>query len=110
VRNRLAWVLGGLGLAGAVALRALRVQPSPAPVAEPLPPAENDADERADELRRKLEESRAIVEERETFESGETPVDEAEPAPASSPDDRRKHVHERARASVDRMQRSAPEE
>ncbi len=96
-------------MAGAVALRALRVQPSPAPVAEP-PPADDDADERADELRRKLEESRAIVEEREAFESGETPVDEAEPAPASSPDDRRKHVHERARASVDRMQRSTPEE
>jgi hypothetical protein len=110
VRNRLAWVLGGLGVAGAVALRALRVQPSPAPVAEPAPPADADVDGRAEELRRKLEESRTIVEEREAFESGETPVDEAEPAPASSPDDRRRHVHERARASVDRMQRSAPEE
>lgn len=110
MRNRLAWVLGGLGVASAVALRALRVQPRRTPVAEPLPPAEDDADERAEELRRKLEESRLIVGEREAFESGETPVDEAEPVPASSPDDRRKHVHERARASVDRMQRSKPEE
>jgi hypothetical protein len=103
-------VLGGLGVAGAFALRALRREPPPATVAEPLPPAEDEADERAEELRRKLEESRAIVAEREAFEDGETAVDEAEPVPASSPEDRRRHVHERARSSVERMRRSAPEE
>jgi hypothetical protein len=99
-------VLGGV--AGAFALRALRRQPVPAPVADA--PPRDERDERADELRRKLEESRSIVEERDEFEFGETPVDEAEPAPASSPEDRRKHVHERARASVERMERSAPDE
>jgi hypothetical protein len=110
VRNRVAWVLGGLGVAGAFALRALRREAPPPPVAEPVPPAEDESDARAEELRRKLEESRAIVEEREAFEDGETPVDEAEPAPASSPEDRRKHVHERARSSVERMRRSTPED
>jgi hypothetical protein len=104
VRNRLAWVLGGLGVAAA--LRALRREPASAPVAEPAAAP----DERADELRRKLEESRAILEERDAFEDGETPVDEAEPVPASSPEDRRKHVHERARASAERMQRSASDD
>lgn len=99
-------MLGGLGVAAA--LRALRRE-SP-PVAEPLPPAEDEADERAEELRRKLEESRAIVEEREAFEDGETPVDEAEPAPASTPEDRRKHVHERARSSAERMRRATSDE
>jgi hypothetical protein len=100
-------VLGGV--AGAFALRALRRQPVAEAVAEPVP-AGDGPDQRAEELRRKLEESRSIVAERDEFEAGETPVDEAEPAPASSPDDRRKHVHERARASVDRMQRSAQDE
>jgi hypothetical protein len=100
-------VLGGI--AGAFALRALRRQPVPAPVAEPVP-AGDEPDERAERLRRKLDESRSIVEEREEFEAGETPVDEAEPAPAASPGDRRKHVHERARASVERMERSAQDD
>ena len=108
MRNRLAWVLGGLGVAAA--LRALRREAGPAPAVEPSLPDEDEGDERAAELRRKLEESRAIVEEREAFEDGETTVDEAEPAPASSPEDRRRHVHERARSSVERMRRSTPEE
>jgi hypothetical protein len=108
LRSRLTWVLGGI--AGAFALRALRRQPVAGPVAEPLAPSGDEPDERVEELRRKLEESRSIVEEREEFEAGETPVDEAEPAPASAPEDRRKHVHERARASVERMQRSAQDD
>jgi hypothetical protein len=103
LRNRLAWVLGGLGVAAA--LRALRREPASTPVAEPVPVP----DDRADELRRKLEESRTIIEERDAFEDGETPVDEAEPVPAS-PEDRRKQVYERARSTADHMRRSTQEE
>jgi hypothetical protein len=104
VRNRLAWVLAGLGVAAG--LRALRRRRASAAVAEPAPLP----DARADELRRKLEESRAIVEEREAFEDGETPVDQAEPVTASSPEDRRREVHERAQTSVESMRRSSPQD
>jgi hypothetical protein len=86
VRARTAW-LGALGVAGAAVARALRRKPLPAPAPDP----------RAEELRQKLDESRAVVDEREEFESAETPVDEAEV------DDRRKAVHERGRAAAEQM-------
>jgi hypothetical protein len=87
VKRPLAWLLGGLAV-----FRFLR-RPREAPAV---------ADPRADELRRKLEESRAIVQEREEFELGETPVDQAEPAPVD-PAQRRRDVHEEGRAAVERM-------
>ena len=59
------------------------------------------ADPRAAELRRKLAESRAIVDERDEFEAAETPVDEVQ-APGD-PEVRRRAVHEAARASAERM-------
>ena len=70
----------------------------------PTPPAE---DARAEELRRKLEESRTVAEEQhEQVAEPETPVDEAPDPPAdASVDDRRAAVHERARAAADEMQR-----
>ena len=88
VRARTAW-LGAIGVAGAAVVRSLRRKPAaaPAPVADP----------RAEELRRKLDESRALVDEREEFESAETPVDQAEV------DDRRRAVHERGRAAAEHM-------
>jgi len=61
----------------------------------PTPPAE---DARAEELRRKLEESRTVAEEQhEEAASPEIPVDEADV------ESRRAAVHERARASADEM-------
>lgn len=63
-------------------------------------------DPRADELRRKLAESRALAGERDEFEAGETTVDRAEPVPAA-PDDRRRDVHAEGRAAVERMERSS---
>jgi len=61
----------------------------------PTAPAE---DARAEELRRKLEESRTVAEEQhEEAASPETPVDEADV------ESRRAAVHERARASADEM-------
>jgi hypothetical protein len=63
-------------------------------------------DPRADELRRKLDESQAVVHEREEFEEAETPVDAVEHVPAAPSDDpaeRRKAVHADGRSTVDRM-------
>jgi hypothetical protein len=82
---------GAIGVAGVAAYRRLRRQ-SVSVAADP-----------AEELRGKLAESRAVVEEREEFEAAETPVDVAEPA--TEVDERRKHVHQQARAATDRMQR-----
>ena len=104
----MAWAVGGLGVASALVLRALRVKRAPAREDEP-PAAGDEQDERALELRRRLEESRALVGEREDFEAGETTVDEAAPAPSVSPEDRRRELHERARASLDEMRRTPPE-
>ncbi len=59
-------------------------------------------DPRAEELRRKLAESRTIVEERDEFEGAELTVDLAEPAP-EDPESRRQAVHEAARETVERM-------
>ena len=86
MRGRTAWIAGALGAAG-VAYRALRRRPSPA------------ADPRADELRRKLDESKQVVDDRAEFESGETPVDQAE----VSLDDKRAAVHERGQAAAREM-------
>ena len=83
MRGRTAWIAGALGAAG-VAYRALR-RKQPA------------ADPRADELRRKLDESKPLVEEREEFESGGTPVDEA------TLDEKRAAVHEQGRAAMREM-------
>jgi hypothetical protein len=62
------------------------------------------ADPRAEELRRKLDESRSLVDERDEFESAEVPVDLAEPAP-EDPESRRRAVHESARATIDEMRK-----
>ncbi len=60
VRARLAWLAGAVGVAGAVVYRKLRRAPAV---------GENP---RAAELRQRLDESRAIVEEREEFEAAES--------------------------------------
>lgn len=86
--RRLLAFLGGLAL-----LRAWLSRRRPAPPPEV-------ADPRADELRRKLEESRTLVGEEDEFASGETPVDA---------DDRRRDVHERGRAAIEEMERREEE-
>jgi len=59
-------------------------------------------DPRAEELRQKLDESRAVVEEQhEEADSHETPVDEAD----LGVEERRAAVHERARAAADEMRK-----
>ncbi len=98
----LAWVAGGLGIAGALALRALRRQPQA--VRLEAPPGH---DPRAEELRRRLDESRTLVDEQERFEGGETTVDRAE-TPPGDPEQRRRAVHEQGRSATERM-RSRPD-
>ena len=62
------------------------------------------ADPRAEELLRKLDESRSLVDERDEFESAELTVDLAEPAP-EDPESRRRAVHESARATAEQMRK-----
>jgi hypothetical protein len=96
VQSRVAWLLAGFGLAAAAMSRFLR-SPAPPPV-PPLPPqAPPEPDPRAEELAERIAASREIVDERERFEEAETPVDEADP------ETRRRHVHERGRAALERM-------
>ena len=72
-------------------------------VAPPLPEAPSAApDPRAEELRRRLEESRELAGEREEFEAAETPVDRAE---APRVEDRRRRVHDEGRDVVARMRK-----
>jgi MYXO-CTERM domain-containing protein len=87
MKHPLAWLLGGFALFGF--LRRRREAPT-------------GFDPRADELRRKLAESKAIVEERDEFEAAEVTVDLAEHAP-EDPESRRRAVHESGRAAVERM-------
>ncbi|HEX6491338.1 MAG TPA: hypothetical protein VF002_08190 [Gaiellaceae bacterium] len=94
MRSRAALIAGALGAAG-MALRALRRRPTPEAAGDP----------RAKELRRKLDESKPLVAEREQFESGETRVDEAEP----SLDEKRASVHEQGRAAAREMRRANEE-
>jgi len=88
--RRLALLLAGFGLARLFFWR------RPEGLAPP-PEAEPELDPRAEALRAKLAEGKEIVEEREEFEAGETPVDEADL------DERRRRVHEAARAAVEEM-------
>ncbi|HKG43358.1 MAG TPA: hypothetical protein VKB10_03830 [Gaiellaceae bacterium] len=89
MRARTAWLAGAAGAAIA-AYRKLRPGSAPAPAEDP----------RAEELRRRLDESRTVVEEQhEEAASPETPVDEADAAV----EDRRQAVHERARAATEEM-------
>ena len=87
MKHPLAWLFGGFALFGF--LRRRREVPA-------------GPDPRADELRRKLAESRSIVEERDEFEAAEVTVDLAEPAP-EDPESRRRAVHDTGRETLERM-------
>jgi hypothetical protein len=89
VKRFFAWVAGAAG--GLAAYRALRGQ---RPVANPT------ADTRAAELKAKLDAARTVADDRDAFEGGEVPVDEAVPL---DPAARRAQVHEQGRAALDEM-------
>ena len=88
VKRALAGFGGAVG--GVALVRLLRRRRAPTRAVERDP---------ADALRAKLDESRTVAVDREEFESGETPVDEADP------DSRRRAVHEQARAQLDELSR-----
>ena len=96
MRRLTAWIGGAVG--AITAYRWLRRRPQSAP--EPAPAA---ADERAEELRVKLAESR--VAEPVAEETSPEPVaEELDPVPEpESPEDRRARVHEEGRAALDEM-------
>ena len=90
VNRRLAFLTGGAAVGLAGVWRMIRRRPP-----------EPEADPRADELRTRLDESRAVVDDREEFEGAETTVDAADAVP--DPDERRRAVHAEGRSVVDRM-------
>ena len=101
MRSRFAWLLAGFGIAAALRSRLLRRPATSTPLPEPSP----EPDPRAGELRQRIAEAREVVDERDTFEEAETRIDDA-PDPAS----RRRDVHDRGRAALDRMRGESPPE
>ena len=99
MQGRLALLLGGAVVAGAAAYRALRRR-APKPIV-PEPHVEA--------LKSKLAEARVVAEDREEFESAETPIDQAETVPAELAD-RRRSVHERGRKVAEEMRGGSKEE
>jgi hypothetical protein len=99
VRRLTAWIGGVAG--GVVAYRFWRrhsqVAPEPSPDAVQAPEAA-EPDDRADELRSRLAESREA--EPAAAEAPAEPVVEEEP---ESPEDRRRRVHEEGRSALDDM-------
>jgi hypothetical protein len=67
--------------------------------------AEPAVEDPVEELKRKLEESRAAEPASESVPEPAPPP--AAPAPAAELDERRREVHERGRASIDRMRPAA---
>jgi hypothetical protein len=86
VRRPLAWLLGAVALLGFLHRRR-----EPEPVSD-------DLDPRAEELRRKLADSRAT-------EVEEEPEPGSVPAPPDDPESRRREVHESANETLEQMRR-----
>lgn len=99
--RRLATLL--TGFAGALAVVRLRRRRRRSTAAEGSAP---DPDPRAEQLRRRLDEARAVVGDQEEFAAGEVTVDRAEPAPVGA-HERRARVHAEGRAAADAMRRAA---
>jgi hypothetical protein len=93
VRRPVGWLLGGFAL-----FEFLKRRAPAAAVGTETP------DPRAEELRRKLAESRSILDERDAFEVAEPTVDRTEHAP-DDPERRRREVHDAARTIAREMRK-----
>ena len=99
MRRLLSFLLGAVGVAAGARLLRRRGRGTPTVA----------AGDPAEELRRRLDESRGIAEERAEFDADETPADAAEDVAPRSLDERRRRVHERAQEAIESM-RLPPEE
>jgi hypothetical protein len=98
VRRAFPWVAGGFG--AAALLRLLRRRRAAAGTAADTDPAA--------ELRRRLAEAREAPDDRDEFDAAEgVPVDQVERG--RSIEERRRAVHEQARATLDHMHDSEPD-
>jgi hypothetical protein len=102
MRRLYTWLAGVVG--GAAVYRAFRRHSGP--LHGPIQDRVEEPDARADELRVKLAQAREAGDDRESFEAGETPVDQVDVTPAEDLETRRRSVHEKARAAIDEMQDS----
>ena len=102
MHRRLALLTGGAAVGIAALWRTVRRRPAGWVEIEPV-------DARAEELRKRLDESRAVIKDREEFEGAETTVDAIEDVSAD-PSERRRAVHAEGRDAVERMRGSTPEE
>jgi hypothetical protein len=94
VKRLFAWVAGAVGgLAAYRAVKGKRRQPQPA------------FDDRAEELKARLQQARRAGDDRDASGSGEVTVDEALPL---DPAARRAQVHEQGRAALDEMRGDEP--
>ena len=96
MRRLIGWTAGVVGIAALARMLAQR-RPAPKPVAAP------PADDHADALRRKLDETRA-TEAASASTADVTPAEAAdEEAPRESLQDRRARVHAKAQEAIDAM-------
>ena len=93
MRRLTAWLAGAAGGAAAFRLLRRRSRGGALPVPTPAPESAAGTDPRANELRAKLDEARR--------EPAAEPAGEAEPD--TSPEERRRRVHEQGRAALDEM-------
>ncbi|HEY7113189.1 MAG TPA: hypothetical protein VIA45_09695, partial [Thermoanaerobaculia bacterium] len=70
------------------------------------PPAPAVPEPHVEALKTKLAESRVVADDREEFESAETPIDQAESVPPEI-SDRRQSVHARGREAAEQMRRGS---
>jgi hypothetical protein len=102
MRRLYTWLAGVVG--GAAVYRAFRRHSGP--VHGPVHDRAHEPDARADELRAKLAQAREAGDDRESFEAGETAVDQVDVTPMEDLETRRRSVHDKARAAIDEMQDS----
>ena len=100
MRRLIGWTAGVVGIAARARTLARRQRQAPAPVVD------RPVDDRAEALRRKLDETRAAKPAAEASPAADEPEPEREPEaeePRESLEERRARVHARAQEAIDAM-------